>query len=106
MSESTDNLRAMMDGRCLRCGGYSGDRELWDPHCPRCAELERLEREIGRAVIANYIVNNAIYCLDQDWRFTRPTNDAMNVLNKCLIVEGSIVGLIARWRQLHAEGAE
>lgn len=65
---------------CQRCGGVHHSPDGFALLCPRCRQLADLEREIGRAVIDAGVIFNAI-------------NPAIDEL-------------IARWRELHAEGAE
>ena len=106
MSEDADDLRAMMDGRCLRCSGYSGDRELWDPLCPRCQQLAALEAEIGRLQIGAMMVSSLDDIVsDVSVVNNSPHNPHLWTHLWCLI-EKEQDGLIARWRKLHAESAE
>lgn len=63
--------------------------------CPRCQQLAALEAEIGRAVLGFNIVHTTM-------------QDGQDPL--LLTAYGSLnteeSALIARWRKLHAEGAE
>lgn len=86
--------------RCLNCHRdheHSAAAEACD--C-RAAELAELEREIGRAVIAEEIANHAAGHVASSelasWRLYKIGSDALNETD----------ALIARWRQLHAAGAE
>lgn len=64
------------------------------------AELAALEREIGRAMLYEDLANNAAERVMADggacWILYEAANNAML----------ATIPLIARWRQLHAAGAE
>lgn len=64
------------------------------------AELAALEREIGRAMLYEDLANNAAKRVMADggacWILYEAANNAML----------ATIPLIARWRQLHAAGAE
>lgn len=91
---------------CANCGADKGGEDIWQAYCPRCAELERLEREIGRAVIACRDTESVMH----GYEIRISLNDAevadYRAAEKRIIQqESELDALIARWRQLHA-GAE
>lgn len=90
-----------IDFHCYRCGVYIDSGDVWQTHCDRCAELERLEREIGRTAIRNVILHGAKQGAMGD-------SDAMWIIHEAFSRDAEpfgILTLIARWRELHA-GAE
>jgi hypothetical protein len=102
VSSATANRIRLRDPQCLECG-----KETVFIRCARCQQLADIEREIGRAVINNHIVSDIIYRLDQDWSNSTATNHAMSICDSAMLTKGGeITNLIARWRRLHAEGAE
>lgn len=92
---------------CATCGADKGNLDLWQAYCPRCAELAELEREIGRAVIACRDTESVM----QGYESRISLNDAEVVdyraaEKRIIQQETALDALIARYRELHAAGAE
>lgn len=83
-------------GQCTRCGSDDISGDAWQAYCPRCQQLAALEAEIGRAVIGYDFVH---YALGE--RCYEP-NLSHAYMQLCM----DKANLIARWRELHAAGAE
>lgn len=101
MSDETI-YNAEWDGLCVRCGCHVAD--AWTALCSRCQQLLALEAEIGRAAIGASIRAGIYYNLDTK----QFNNDAIRAaeLVADTEVQHELPRLIARWRRLHAEGAE
>lgn len=90
-----------IDFHCYRCGVYIDSGDVWQTHCDRCAELERLEREIGRITVGQAILDRVAERLMAIDKGRAPT--VLNLVYNLLVDERML--LESRWRQLHAEGA-
>ena len=87
---------------CARCGADKGNLDLWQAYCDRCAELERLEREIGRITVGQAILDRVAERLMAIDKGRAPT--VLNLVYNLLVDERML--LESRWRQLHAADAK
>lgn len=91
---------------CQRCGGVHHSPDGFALLCPRCQQLAALEAEIGRLQIGAMMVSSLDDIVsDVSVVNNSPHNPHLWTHLWCLI-EKEQDGLIARWRKLHAEGAE
>ena len=104
--EATYN--AEWDGLCVRCGGEIDTLDMWEAACSRCIELAAIEREIGRAVVGQAILDDGIDKLIADSAEEYEHLSELWELATSIDQRGKrgAKELIARWRRLHAEGAE
>lgn len=97
---------------CVQCYTSAPEPDIQRGLCPRCQQLAELEREIGRAVIGLRLMESLLDRLEtiafqrEDYRNTaewKTAEDLGMIENQS---DEALDRLIARWRQLHAEGAE
>lgn len=85
---------------CQRCGAeaITESEAAYRNLCERCTELAALEREIGRAMLGRTIWDSMM------WRLPVEVVGYMSGIGA--LTDAQLDALIARWRELHAEGGE